>query len=179
MKGGLMSTRVTVCNESCAAEKQRGLTSNYVSGWVSGHGSGAASVTWCLMTCGKSFRRQKSDLTVHLKRHFVLPAFTVVACVPHVSLHPSACLLFPTSFFQVSRSLFLSIQLFFLTWPFTVNSDDEYQFNQLKCLLSVIELKCRATELRIQNSELLIVEYLERIEPVKLKFDVGGAERWN
>lgn len=45
MKGGLMSTSVTVCNESCAAETQRGWTSNCVSGWVSGHGSDAASVT--------------------------------------------------------------------------------------------------------------------------------------
>lgn len=45
MKGGLMSIRVTVWNESCAAEKQRGLTSDCVSGWVSGHSSGAASVT--------------------------------------------------------------------------------------------------------------------------------------
>lgn len=164
MKGGLMSTSVTVCNESCAAETQRGLTSNCVSGWVSGHGSGAASVTWCLMTCGKSFRRQKSDLTVHLKRHFVLLAFTVMACVPHVSLHPSAFLLFPTSFFQVSLSLFSEAFNNFFFFNLTIYSKWlTMNISSISVEMFVIKLTRSATELRIENSELLIVRYLERI----------------
>lgn len=69
-------------------------------------------------------------------------------------------------FFKFLSLSFLthSTTFFFLTWPFTVNGwrwiSVQYQ---LKCLLSVIKLTRSATELRIENSELLIVRYLERI----------------
>lgn len=72
MKGGLMSSRVSVCNESCEAEEQRALTSNCVSGWVSGRRIQHGLCDVMLRDLWKSSRRQKSDITVHLRRHFVL-----------------------------------------------------------------------------------------------------------
>lgn len=78
-----MSSRLSVCNESCEAEEQRALTSNCGSGWVSGrriqHG-----------LCDVMLRDLWKILQEAEVGHHSPFEATLCAAVPHVSLRPSA-----------------------------------------------------------------------------------------